>query len=154
MCVEFYQWAAKHGVSSEAIRDLLRMFNAFGVPGHKAKGGEQDIQQEIRLEASRKGKLLYRNNVGVTEKHVRYGLCNDSAKVNKRLKSHDLVGVESVRVTPDMVGRVIGRFLTREVKPEGWTYKGTEREQAQLRWMMIIAAMGGNSAFATGVGTL
>lgn len=155
-----YEWAKKHGIPAAALKDLLSMFGAYDLPQRAADGTlEDEVQQRVRLEAASKGKILWRNNVGVTENHVRYGLCNDSPKVNKRLKSSDCVGIESRLITPEMVGKTVGVFLAREIKRPGWVFqKGSkqnkDREMAQLRWMLIVSAMGGNAAFTDGEGSL
>lgn len=118
---------------------------------------ESRVQSLVRLEASQFDTKLWRNNVGVlldaTGRPVRYGLANDSAALNRVLKSGDLIGWRTIIVTPDMVGRRIARFVSRECKPEGWRYTGTEREVAQLAWADLINAAGGDAAFATGEGT-
>ena len=114
---------------------------------------ESELQQQIRAEASRAGCVLWRNNVGAFD-GVRYGLANDSRAMNQLHKSADLVGIEPVLITPGMVGSVVGRFLAREVKRPGWHYTGTEREQAQLRWLERVSLMGGNAGFACGLGTI
>ena len=74
--------------------------------------------------------------------------------MNQLHKSADLVGIEPVLITQAMVGSVVGRFLAREVKRPGWTWTGTEREQAQLRWLERVSFMGGNAGFACGLGTI
>jgi len=43
-----------------------------------------------------------------------------------------------------------GQFVSREVKRPGWRYTGTEREVAQLRWIEIVTALGGDAKFTTG----
>lgn len=102
--------------------------------------------------------MLYRNNVGVLLDArgvpVRFGLANDSAAVNEACKSADLIGIKRVVITPDMVGQVVGVFLSREVKHEGWRFTGTQRELAQLRWIEIVTQFGGDAAFCTGPGTI
>lgn len=153
-------WQKQWNIPDAAIRDLMKRLGAHEVPQRCPDGDmEQDVQQRVRLEASSKGHVLWRNNSGVTERHVRYGLCNDSPKVNRRLKSSDLVGIESRIVTPQMVGRRVGIFLAREMKKPGWCFQGkgtrkNEEEMAQLRWLMIVYGMGGNAAFCDTVGTL
>lgn len=115
-------------------------------------------QASIRLEAPRKGVRLFRNNVGVlqdkTGRPVRYGLANDSAALNKKIKSADLIGWRRVVITPAHVGTVIAQFVSREAKEPGWTFSGTEREQAQAAWAHLVLADGGDAAFATGPGSL
>jgi hypothetical protein len=59
-----------------------------------------------------------------------------------------------VLITQDHVGKVIGQFLSREVKAAGWRYAGTDREKAQLKWAELITAMGGDACFAAGKGTI
>lgn len=124
---------------------------------------EQDVQSLIRLEGPSKGVRLFRNNVGVLFDSrgvpVRYGLANDSPKLNEKLKSADLIGWRRVLITPDMVGRLIAQIVSRECKPDGWrpagpTAKLFHHEEAQREWARIINEDGGDAQFATGVGTL
>lgn len=119
---------------------------------------EAAIQTLVRLEASRKGLVLWRNNVGVlTDERgvpVRFGLANDSAAVNRNIKSADLIGIRPLLITPEHVGHTIGQFVSREVKAAGWRYTGTPREAAQLRWAELVLGLGGDAAFATGEGSL
>ena len=114
---------------------------------------EAVVQQQIQLEAPKHGVKLWRNNRGAyvdeTGRQVRYGLANTSKKMNKLVKSSDLVGITPVVITADMVGQIVGVFTSPEVKPEGWVYKGTEHEQAQQRWHDIVNALGGRSGFVT-----
>ena len=123
-------------------------------------GGKSEdvVQQRVRLEAPSKGVLLFRNNVGVlkdiTGRPVRYGLANDSKRMNESVKSADLIGLRRVLIEPKHVGLVIGQFVSRECKHEGWTYGGTEHEVAQLKWVTTIQAYGGDACFVTGEGSL
>jgi hypothetical protein len=104
---------------------------------------EAGVQSRVRLEAARKGYLVFRNNVGAMEdvngRVVRFGLANDSAALNKRIKSCDLIGIKPG-----------GQFWCREVKHASWHYTGTEREEAQLRFIQLILSLGGDAAFSTG----
>lgn len=119
---------------------------------------ESDIQALVRKEASDLGGRLWRNNVGhCTDSrgnHIRYGLCNDSAQLNAVCKSSDLIGIRPVVITPGMVGSTVGVFVAREVKRQGWKYRGTDREKAQLAFLELVLSLGGDAAFCTGVGSL
>ena len=114
---------------------------------------EIEQQNRIRQAASAAGWLLWRNNVGALQadngQWVRYGLANDSAAMNERLKSSDLVGIEPLIITPDMVGRVVGRFVAIEVKRSGWSYRGTGREVAQNRFLELVNGRGGSGRFVS-----
>ncbi len=152
-------WAVRHGLSYAAIHELRQLLGVSAeIPTGLQPGSEAAAQAAVRLEAARKGVRLWRNNVGVltddTGRPVRFGLGNDSAKLNKELKSSDLVGWRPVTVTPEHVGRTIAQFVSREIKEPGWTYRGTPRELAQLRWIDLVAAEGGDAAFTTGEGSL
>jgi hypothetical protein len=119
---------------------------------------EKDIQNLVRLEAAKKDILLWRNNVGaildVTGRPVRFGLANDSRAMNRITKSSDLIGLRKVLITPAHVGTVIGQFVAREIKPDTWVFTGTDRENAQLNYLNMVAGHGGDATFVTGVGTL
>lgn len=118
---------------------------------------ESRVQSLVRLEGPRFAVKLWRNNVGVLldkdGRPVRYGLANDSAALNRVLKSSDLIGWRTVTVTPDMIGRRLAVFVARECKPEGWRFTGTEREIAQQAWIDLVNEDGGDAAFATGEGS-
>ena len=125
---------------------------------------ESRNQQDIRLRAAQQGGVLWRNNVGATparEPHrcphcgtrseilrtpVRYGLANDSHKLNSRIKSADLIGITPVIIA----GQRVGVFTSIEVKREGWEYTGTGREPAQLAWADLVRRFGGLASFETG----
>jgi hypothetical protein len=72
---------------------------------------EHEIQQRIRLACGRGAVRLWRNNTGalVDEqgRFVRFGLCKGSS---------DLIGLRSLLVTPDLLGRRIAQFVALEVK--------------------------------------
>ena len=115
---------------------------------------ETDAQNLVRLAASAAGTRLWRNNVGGGVRQdgtfLRWGLANDSTQMNKQIKSGDLIGIRPVLVMPGDVGRVIGQFVSREVKRPGWKFRGTEREMAQQRWIDLVRSLGGDAAFTTG----
>lgn len=154
------QWATRHGVSQAALAELRVMMGVDTDPAKctAAAGSEAAVQTVIRLEASRLGVRLWRNNVGACKDEsgriIRYGLCNDSAQLNKRIKSSDLIGVRPVVITSEMVGHTIGQFVAREVKRPGWKYTGTEREVAQKAFIELVLSLGGDAAFASGEGSL
>jgi hypothetical protein len=81
---------------------------------------------------------------------VRYGLFNESPQVNKLVKSSDLIGWRTLHVTPAMVGTYVAQFFARECKEPAWQYSGTEREVAQLAFINMVLAAGGDAAFTTG----
>lgn len=155
-------WMVKHGVTFEAMQELAQITGLMNPPPVPpppiAQMSESYVQSLVRLEAPRAGVYLFRNNLGAMPdangRYVRFGLGNDSAKLNEVLKSGDLIGWRPFTVTPGHVGRTVAQFLSREVKPVGWTYSGTPREVAQLNWANLVNAHGGDAKFATGVGTL
>lgn len=151
------EWQRKHGITAEALADLVTMVG-LDVPRSSKSTPEARVQDEARLLASKMGWRLFRNNVGVLKDErgvpVRYGICNDSPAMNKRIKSSDLIGIRPVVITPDMVGSTIGQFVAREVKKAGWKYKGTEHEQAQLAFGTLVIGLGGDFRFWSGEGEL
>ncbi len=151
------QWAARWGIPSAAVADLrhrLQSTEPTDPTGAPTPGTEAATQQSIRIEASRRGLRLWRNNVGMAHTDsgavVRFGLANDSQEINRRVKSSDLIGIKPVVVTADMAGVTIGQFVSREVKRPGWRYRGTARERAQKRWLDLVTAYGGDASFCTG----
>lgn len=121
---------------------------------------------------------LERNNSGAcldaTGRMIRYGLANDSAQKNKRIKSGDLIGVLPLAVmwsTGQVVGirngsipkgphTQLGVFLSVECKHELW-HGGdqcpirpeifNDRETAQQTWIDHIRKYGGVAGFARSV---
>lgn len=152
-------WATRHNVNKSALVELMSLMGAEQTDvKSKSDSPEARVQDEARLLASKMGWRLFRNNVGVLKDErgvpVRYGICNDSPAMNKRIKSSDLIGIRPVVITPDMVGSTIGQFVAREVKKAGWKYKGTEHEEAQLAFGTLIIGLGGDFRFWSGEGEL
>lgn len=141
----FLEWARKWGVPEEAVRDYLTDSGCFPAVRGVIGASEAAVQQQIRLEASRRGVALWRNNRGAAMDErgvpVRYGLANDSKELDARIKSSDLIGV-----TP-LCGLAV--FTSYEVKRRGWRYAGTPREVAQLAWIDLIKRLGGIAKFIT-----
>jgi hypothetical protein len=151
-------WAKKWGVTNEALHDLYQLLGLEGAHDLGPMGTEAGAQSIVRLEASRKGCRLWRNNVGAfvlpQGRFIRFGLANESPRINQVIKSADLIGIRPVAVMPCHVGTTIGQFLSREVKAPGWRYVGGAREEAQLRWAELVLSLGGDACFATGEGTI
>jgi hypothetical protein len=139
------------------MEELKQIFNLNPVAAEPGLS-ETAVSNIVKAEASAKGARLWRNNVGAgtldNGSFVRFGLANESSQINKIIKSADLIGIKPVLIQPHHVGYIIGQFVSREVKAAGWKYKGTEREQAQLKWAELITYLGGDAQFATGEGTL
>lgn len=153
------QWALRHGVSAQALHELDALFGVtLDLPDSDGSQSEGAVQADVRLEAAAKGVHLFRNNVGVLQdkegRPVRYGLANDSSRLNKIIKSGDLIGWRRVRIEQSHVGSVIAQFVSREVKAGDWTYSGNNREVAQLAWIKLINANGGDAQFCNKTGSL
>lgn len=153
-------WAQRWNIPAAAVDELRGEFGTISTEPNEAQGGESEaaIQNRLRLEAPRFGARLWRNNIGAGMMEdgtfVRWGLCNDSKQMNDKIKSADLVGIRPVVVTPAHVGATLGVFLAREVKHSGWKFTGNKHETAQLRFLELVAGLGGDAAFATSEGTI
>lgn len=105
---------------------------------------ENSLPAQIRIAADQLGVSLWRNNSGVATNRdgrpVRFGLGNDSVKLNRAMKSSDWIGIG-----PD------GRFIALELKRPGWIYCATEREIAQLNFHLHVRRKGGIAGFVTRV---
>ena len=155
------QWAIRHQVSQQALQELRSVWGDLPVHlpviGHDSRT-EAYTQSLVRLEAAKKGVTLWRNNVGSLLDSrgvpVRYGLANDTKRLNETVKSGDLLGWRPVLITPAHVGSTIGQFVSRECKRPNWKYSGDAHEQAQLKWAQAVISGGGDAAFCSGEGTL
>lgn len=109
--------------------------------------GESPLQSAVRAEAARRGVYLWRNNSGVLPDArgvpVRFGLGNDSKRLNTVLKSSDLIGI-----APG------GIFVAIECKAPGWIGVRTERERAQEAFINLVRQCGGRAGFVTAVADL
>jgi hypothetical protein len=158
----YTDWARRHPQASAELQQLLNG-SPPADPGAAGKS-EAWAQQQIRLKAAHAGALSWRNNVGATpakcsdcgapRQPIRYGLANDSHRLNERIKSSDLILAIPRHITPAMVGTTIAQFGSIETKRPGWHYTGKGTEPGQAAWLALIARLGGYATFSTGDVTL
>lgn len=104
---------------------------------------ETVLQQQIRLSLGQRSDLrLFRNNTGTlpdprTGRPVQFGLAKGSA---------DLIGLRTITITPDMVGRQVAVFTSLEIKtPTG------RITPEQMNWHDMVRSRGGIAGFARSV---
>lgn len=159
---QIIEWAARNGVSQQALKELYDITHHITTVPMQDKqhnpASETYVQSAVVLEASRIGGRLWRNNVGaLVDKRgvpVRYGLCNESKEINKVCKSSDLIGIRPVVVGPQHLGTTIGQFMARECKKASW--KPGERkadEEAQGNFINLVNMLGGDGKFTNGEGS-
>ena len=98
---------------------------------------EHDIQREIEMKMNTRNSRVFRNNVGSykTDKGwIKFGLMQGSG---------DLIGWETVEITPEMVGSKIARFLSIEVKREN----GRLSHEQEV-WKNMVNGSGGRAIVA------
>lgn len=164
-----FEWARKHRVSPEALRELCETCLHVGpAPVGFPDGNdvsEGSAQKDIRLAAARTASLplgrqtyLFRNNRGAGKltngAFVRWGLANDSKPLGDRIKSGDLIGWEQLAIGPEHVGSIIARFLSVEVKRRDWKFAATLEECAQVQWASIVNAQGGRAVITNTDGSI
>lgn len=119
---------------------------------------ETVVQQQVRLLHARMNGQNWRNNVGAgtvtdeygVERHIRWGLANESPQQNKIMKSSDLIGITPVLIQPHHVGRTLGVFTALETKHSGWRLTpGDKRGVAQKFFIDIVKNVGGFAGFVT-----
>lgn len=147
------QWAVRHGISQAAWSELQVLF--CDPPTADDSGSEAGVQSQLRLAAPTIGCALYRNNSGATldetGRMIRYGLANDSKRLNEVFKSSDLIGPSPILIRPHHIGRTLGIFTAVEVKEPSWTKPKNERERAQSNFLMTVERFGGIGMFCTSV---
>jgi len=151
---DLYQWAHRHGVSAQAQVELMDMLDPSRQTMITGGGSsEASVQASCRVAAPRYQSSLWRNNTGAVTtddgRHVRFGLGNDSTKLNKIWKTSDLIGITPVRAT--RIGQVFGVFTAVECKTPGWSSPKNDRERAQGAFHNTVRSMGGIALFAQSV---
>lgn len=150
---DIYTWGSRHGVSAEALTELLDMLDPTRATlnGRAGDGSEASVSAELRVRAARFGAALWRNNSGAVTtddgRHIRFGLGNDSKRLNTVWKSSDLIGITPMQSSAP--GQVFGVFTAVECKKPGWSRPKNKREEAQLAFLNTVKSMGGLALFAT-----
>jgi len=151
--------AVAYGMPPANVEHFLAHLAAMTIhQGQSSEMSESGVQSRVRLEAAQKGVYLWRNNVGAGKlaeggRFIRFGLANDSAALNKAVKSGDLIGGRPILITQAMVGRRVLQFYSREIKRADWHYTGTLEECAQLQWATLINGLGGDARIVNGPGS-
>lgn len=152
------QWAARWGISQGALAELAALMVHTYAPAGREDHSEAYVSSQVRLDEAKRGRLIWRNNVGALQdangRWVRFGLANDSKALNEKIKSSDLIGITPVVITQAHVGQTIGQFTALETKETGWKFTGTPREVAQAAYGQLVLSHGGRFAFTNGPGVL
>lgn len=117
---------------------------------------EDLVSQKIRLEAAKHKIILWCNNSGAFKdadgRWIRYGLGNDSKRLNEVFKSSDFIMIIPTLITKEMVGQTLGVFGAVEVKKEGWEYNHKDdRQLAQHNFIQYVKNKFGRAGFAYSV---
>ena len=92
---------------------------------------ETKIQNRIMMDMSKKGYLVWRNQVGLFK-------TIDGRTVNIGIKgSSDLMAIKPTVITPEMVGQTLAVFVAVEVK----TATGQQSEP-QKKWQKAVEKLG------------
>lgn len=158
------QWVGKwwQHLPPDAQREFTEIIDPFGFVSHEDAGRtESSIQTSgIVLASMEFGTPLWGNNSGAAmmvnpkrldepPRHVRFGLGNSSAKVNRAWKSADSIGIRPTFITPQMMGMTLGVFTAIEFKKDGWKLnRGDKHGQAQNNFLTAVQSFGGIAGFA------
>ena len=148
-------WQARwgHHIPAQALAELTAILSpVMPSPAPTARHSEAAGAAQIRIAAGLAGVHLWRNNRGgaydKTGRFIRYGLGNESVKLNDTWKSSDLIGMLPVVVQPSHVGKTLGVFLAVETKPTPWHLTpGDKRGQAQAAFLQSVRGFGGVGGF-------
>lgn len=152
----FEEWAQRHPI---AALELYYLLGAALEPPKELKPPRSEawVQQQVRFRVAEQGAFSFRNNVGATPSEcphckgkldpMRYGLANDSTKLNSNIKSHDLILAIPTLITQDMVGKTFARFGSVECKKVGWHFTGTPEEVGQAAWGALMERIGAFTQF-------
>lgn len=159
----YEQWAGQYPQAAAALAQVLTAADVVpeGANGKSEAWAQQNARMSIaRYQAGGVHAMSWRNNVGATpakcdecgapQRPVRYGLANDSAKMNEKIKSSDLILAIPRIIQPQDVGTLIAQFGSVETKRPGWHFTGRGREAGQAAWLSLVKRLGGFAAFSTG----
>lgn len=147
-----HDWSLRWQVPQQAMQELMTMDVPYQTSFDTT---EASTQQKLRLSSATIGANLWRNNngAGVNDRgdFMRWGLGNDSKRVNDAFKSSDLIGITPIMITQQHIGRVFGIFTAVEVKKASWKGVQNDREKAQWRYLQLVLNKGGFATFARSV---
>lgn len=98
------------------------------------RNAETNIMNQVMLDESKKGVMLWRNNTG------KFRAMDNPQRIVTvgQVGSADIIGVKPILITADMVGQTIGQAVAIEVK----TTTGRQSE-AQKLWQIAFEKHGG-----------
>lgn len=134
---------------------------------------EAPTVKRVMLAASKAGSRLFRNNRGQfytidgVQRLVAAVKNHDIPKMIESIKrlrmvragieapgSSDLIGLQPVKITPEMVGLTLGVLLCAECKAEGWKAPKDEHEREQAHFIEKMNEFGAIAFFITDADTL
>lgn len=157
MIPELAAWQQRWNLPPQAMGELALALVPLPSAAVSATS-EGATQAKLRGDAPYLSCHLWRNNNGAWSERdpqgkvtrvVRYGVANDSEKINNVFKSSDLIGITPVKILPHQVGKTMGIFTAIEVKKPSWTRPENDRDKAQANFIKAINSNGGLGSFIT-----
>lgn len=149
--MDYKAWCERWPEAAAELTAAILKPSDYSEPFHNAS--ETDVSNYARLRESERGGRLFRNNTGAgtlqNGSFIRWGLANDSQRLNEHIKSADLIGIRPIEINDSHIGSTIGQFLSFEAKRPGWKFSGNAHEMAQLRWGQLIISLGGIAIMGT-----
>lgn len=116
---------------------------------------EAEVKKRVRTAFTKLTKgITFNNAVGIAymgtlikkNKDI-YTIKGRKAAIGFGRGTSDLIGIRTIEITPDMVGKKIGQFVALEVKKENWHYTGNAHEREQHNFINVINNLGGLAGF-------
>jgi hypothetical protein len=116
---------------------------------------EANIMRDIQITLTTQKTRLWRNNIGTAWRGKVTRLSNGDILIRDPVLVHfglvpgsgDLIGLQSVIVTEEMIGRILAVFVSVEAKrgPK------SERSEAQVNFVDTVRDLGGLAGFACSI---
>jgi len=146
--MDFNDWAARHPQAAAELREGMGAVPWPTIPEGGDGKSENWAQQRARFRIAHAGAMSWRNNVGATpakcpdcnapRQPIRYGLANDSAQLNGKVKSSDLIlAIPRLSASKTWAGLSRSSGASKRKDPGGCTPERIRNRAKRLGWPLL-----------------